>query len=1018
MNISRRGFVSGSAAFAVAAKGLASGVAPGIRIGLLTDIHLFPDKNSLKKFVRALTYLRSQNVDAVVVTGDMAHTGRISELKTVATAWHEVFPGDKYPDGRPVARIFLCGNHDMSRKPAGYLKLTQEEFDRQAFYTQPETAWRECFGEQYEPISIRTVKGYKFIVAHWIDSTTIKGADSFIRAHADELRGDKPFFYLQHTHLSGTAPGHGHDNGSVAAALSEFPNAVSVCGHSHRPLTDERSMIWQGAFTAVNASSLIESGHRYSDPAFENSDRPALNGRKVGDLLTPVVDAYTGGHQGLVLDVYPERLVFHRHSFSYGEPCGADWIVPFPACPDSPFDPARRKAAAKAPQFPAGAEISVEAGRWMTRSKKEADGIKVSFPLALGQGEGGRAYAYEVTATDPSGSTPPLVRSILSPDFNRPPSRLLERASIIFAASELPAGEKTRFTVRPFDSYHNYGAALGVHVGDGEVPPLFRVGIMSDTHVGTTLKSCEHVRAALQLFKSKNAELVINCGDIADHYFPSGYRAYRQTVDEVYAAEKKPQEIFVYAWHDAYRFKEDVPRGDTEKYSVEAFEKVREHLKAPHGHTEQIEFKGYPFLVFPQHIGFPGFIGYAEYEERIAAACKAYPGKPVFVVDHTPARGTTYNANRWGDSARLRVLDKFPQVVALNGHTHGTLQMHHQIWQGRFTAINAACLHLWGGGKKPRRAYGVLTMDVYPEKLVVRRWDIRDGREIRSDRRWIVPLPFEPEKAPLNHANLAASIPATAFARGAKAIAELNEDGTFSGGVSYPQTGEDTLRYRIEAQKRVRGEWRTYAWDEIWSEFCERPTAGHVTRSTYCFPEARLDPGVATRFLVSPVSHFGKIGLPIATKAVKTPKATGRKKVFATDDPSRDLAYVYAKGGGRIACGADGFHMPSGAKGSRLELPAGVFSGPAGTIFRVTLDMRTVQPKDAWLWGVWLVDPVSGKPVSPRQGTPDGDSGDQRWILELVKSVDVAGETYHVGFDWGTESRVRFKRILVERLES
>ena len=110
--------------------------------------------------------------------------------------------------------------------------------------------------------------------------------------------------------------------------------------------------------------------------------------------------------------------------------------------------------------------------------------------------------------------------------------------------------------------------------------------------------------------------------------------------------------------------------------------------------------------------------------------------------------------------------------------------------------------------------------------------------------------------------------------------------------------------------------------------------------------------------------------------------------------------------------------MPSGAKGSRLELPAGVFSGPGGTVFRVTLDMRTVQPKDAWLWGVWLVDPVSGKPVSPRQGTPDGDSGDQRWILELVKSVDVAGETYHVGFDWGTESRVRFKRILVERLES
>ena len=103
--------------------------------------------------------------------------------------------------------------------------------------------------------------------------------------------------------------------------------------------------------------------------------------------MTPVVDAYTGGHQGMILDVYGDKLVFHRHSFSYGEPMGADWVVPFPARPASPFDPVRRKAAATAPQFAAGAEITVEAGRWKTRSKKEADGFKVSFPLAQGKGE-------------------------------------------------------------------------------------------------------------------------------------------------------------------------------------------------------------------------------------------------------------------------------------------------------------------------------------------------------------------------------------------------------------------------------------------------------------------------------------------------------------------------------------------------------------------------------------------------------------------------------------------------------
>ena len=249
MKISRRKFIGTSAAFSVVSSGMAAVKAPpSLRLGLLTDVHVFDYRNSAKKFTRALEYFRDQNVDAVVVTGDIAHTGRISELENAAASWNEVFPGDKYPDGRPIAKIFLCGNHDMSRKPASYLKLTQEEFDRQAVYTQPEAAWRKCFGEPYAPISIKEVKGYKFIVAHWINSTTIKGADAFIRDHSDELKGDKPFFYLQHTHLSGTAPGHGHDDGSVAAALSAFPNAVAVCGHSHRPLSDELSMVWPPVF--------------------------------------------------------------------------------------------------------------------------------------------------------------------------------------------------------------------------------------------------------------------------------------------------------------------------------------------------------------------------------------------------------------------------------------------------------------------------------------------------------------------------------------------------------------------------------------------------------------------------------------------------------------------------------------------------------------------------------------------------------------------------------------------------
>ena len=86
--------------------------------------------------------------------------------------------------------------------------------------------------------------------------------------------------------------------------------------------------------------------------------------------------------------------------------------------------------------------------------------------------------------------------------------------------------------------------------GDGG-ERIARIGLITDTHVETTLESCSRVRAALSLFKAKGAEMVINCGDIADRHYPQGYRFYRQTVNEVFPDPvSRPKEIFVYAWHD------------------------------------------------------------------------------------------------------------------------------------------------------------------------------------------------------------------------------------------------------------------------------------------------------------------------------------------------------------------------------------------------------------------------------------------------------------------------------------
>lgn len=546
--------------------------------------------------------------------------------------------------------------------------------------------------------------------------------------------------------------------------------------------------------------------------------------------------------------------------------------------------------------------------------------------------------------------------------------------------------------------------------------PLFRVGIMTDTHVGRTLESCSRVKQALALFRTQGVDMVINNGDIADHFYPEAYPNLRRLYDEAFAGTAHPREIWTYAWHDSFEFRKGVPRADTEKYSAEAFEEVRRLLKAPNGHTEQFAFHGYPFVVFPQHVGFPGFITFREYEEIVAKACAENPGKPVFVVDHPPPRGTTFGSWHVGDgAARRRILNRYPQVVALTGHTHGSLRSDLFIWQGEFTVVNSGCLQVWRGGLG--REYGVVTMDVHPSKLVFRRWDVRDGSEIGGDDPWIVPLPYDPKSAPWNWSARAKKEHPPRFAAGTSVSAAWSEDGKASGvRVSFPAVpgGRLPMRYRIDAERRRGGKWIGFAWSEIFSEFYLRPSE-RTGRAEFLFPESRLDRGSDVRFAVRPVGQYGTFGAALVSAPVSVPAASGRKVLFESADPEKDLAYVREKDRKPIAVGPDGLHVGAGHAGSRLVLPTGLFAGPVKSVFRVTVDMRTVQPEDAWLWRIRLVDARTGADATGRQSTSRGDSGAQRWAFDVTKK-DGMGDSLDLAFDWGDAGHVRFNAVRVERL--
>ena len=81
------------------------GVEPRLKVGVLSDIHLLVQKDSMHSdvyFEKALRWYDEQKADAVLLCGDIADCGLVSELEYAAAIWNRVFPGDRRSDGEPI----------------------------------------------------------------------------------------------------------------------------------------------------------------------------------------------------------------------------------------------------------------------------------------------------------------------------------------------------------------------------------------------------------------------------------------------------------------------------------------------------------------------------------------------------------------------------------------------------------------------------------------------------------------------------------------------------------------------------------------------------------------------------------------------------------------------------------------------------------------------------------------------------------------------------------------------------
>lgn len=432
--------------------------APLLKVGILSDLHIHLKYDKAGCFRHALEYFRDNNVDAVMITGDMTDFGLECELQIVADIWYDVFPEDKAPDGHHVEKLFVLGNHDV-----GFLDT--EKFEGQTLGSMstthignhPAEVWEKVFHEKWTPIYMKDVKGFVFVGAHFENEQSTTGLGQFFDSVKQMLPKEQPFFFFQHMHPAGTcsSPWATHDNGESTAILAGFHNAVVFSGHSHTSLTDERTL-WQGSFTSVGTGSM-----KYIIPFGGRENSGWSEEREPGDLHMLNLDC-SSGKQGMLMTVNRDSITLERREFMYDQPLGDDWVIPLPLS-DRPLTFEARRKAAVAPQFPDGVAVKVSSPYMgYVRSSTKTMQVKVTFPpvVSATSPAGVRAFDYEVQAVvaDVDTYKSVVTKRVYSKAFFLGEDREgVSNVECVFGVDELPKGRRFRFAVRPCECFGRAG---------------------------------------------------------------------------------------------------------------------------------------------------------------------------------------------------------------------------------------------------------------------------------------------------------------------------------------------------------------------------------------------------------------------------------------------------------------------------------------------------------------------------------------------------------------------------------
>ena len=306
---------------------------PILKIAIVSDSQCYDVKDDwgMSNLEKALRLLSPKKPEIIIMPGDLADLG---EYPGAFTLYKELCK--KYFPYEPV-QIACAGNHDLWPRD----KSTSMYF---------------LFKRFCEKLSIpednpyhTVIKGYDFITLS--ENINCNYTPELIEKLAQKLeiaakRDDKkPIFVLTHFPPKDTMSGSSSKSGKEALRelFNKYPNVISISGHTHYPLEDERCL-WQGEFTAFTTSTL--SYGCIDENLFNTCNGILPFGREVV--------------QALYMEVFADHIEIHRYNVE--DACeikpGNVWSFNIPYNPEKPeYSISDRALKRQAPVFADDAKL-------------------------------------------------------------------------------------------------------------------------------------------------------------------------------------------------------------------------------------------------------------------------------------------------------------------------------------------------------------------------------------------------------------------------------------------------------------------------------------------------------------------------------------------------------------------------------------------------------------------------------------------------------------------------------------